>query len=604
MGRVIAVTLESGSLRMIFWLMILTTVASALPTYDREDPFEMTVIHINDFHAHFQEMSVTTSRCRAVNSADCFGGVARVHQRQKEIREEDPEAIFLNAGDFYQGTAWYTKLKYGPMVEFGNLLNYTAMGVGNHDFDDSVEGFVPFAEQVNFPLLGANINSSLSSFTENNHYNKSTVVMVKGRLVGIIGYVTRSTEYNFPLHEVAFGDEIEAVQKEAKSLREQGVEIIIALGHSGYDIDQELARSVPELDLVVGGHSHTFLYTQSPDEPLPSIEEPKGEYPTYITQESGKVVPVVQAYCYTKYLGQLKLRFDSNGDLLTPVQSEGVVLAVPELLDGSTIPSTEALEAMEKWKANLTEFQEVLGQNEVLLEERGASEESNIGDVICDAFASAHPNTRIAFDNNGGIRSSLEVGEILYDDLLYILPFENTVDLVTMKGSGIRNVLEQACFKINPDDVNDYYGSFGYQVAGLRFKVVVTADNAGDRVKNLNVKNEDGNYGDIEDETIYNVALPSFLAGGFHQNKTQRQIRSSGIFDSEILTHVPGDKTIYQAMRDWVKANSPIHQEVEGRFTVTSIDGIGEGKINGKSNSGPFVPSFLTFLLGLSIFLL
>ena len=102
------------------------------------------------------------------NSADCFGGVARVHQRQKEIREEDPEAIFLNAGDFYQvsrfdlicvcvfilnvsktqGTAWYTKLKYGPMVEFGNLLNYTAMGVGNHDFDDSVEGFVPFAEQV------------------------------------------------------------------------------------------------------------------------------------------------------------------------------------------------------------------------------------------------------------------------------------------------------------------------------------------------------------------------------------------------------------------------------------------------------------------------
>ena len=91
-----------------------------------------------------------------------------------------------------QGTAWYTKLKYGPMVEFGNLLNYTAMGVGNHDFDDSVEGFVPFAEQVedcekclfcqiqvNFPLLGANINSSLPSFTETNHYNK--VKLVTGR---------------------------------------------------------------------------------------------------------------------------------------------------------------------------------------------------------------------------------------------------------------------------------------------------------------------------------------------------------------------------------------------------------------------------------------
>ena len=84
------------------------------------------------------------------------------------------------------------------------------------------------------------------------------------------------------------------------------------------------------------------------------------------------------------------------------------MLAVPELLDGSTTPSSEALEAMEKWKANLTEFQEVLGQNEVLLEERGASEESNIGDVICDAFASAHPNTRY-FKFGRRIQISVEI---------------------------------------------------------------------------------------------------------------------------------------------------------------------------------------------------
>ena len=58
------------------------------------------------------------------------------------------EHLFISDVSKTQGTAWYTKLKYGPMVEFGNLLNYTAMGVGNHDFDDSVEGFVPFAEQV------------------------------------------------------------------------------------------------------------------------------------------------------------------------------------------------------------------------------------------------------------------------------------------------------------------------------------------------------------------------------------------------------------------------------------------------------------------------
>ena len=58
----------------------------------------------------------------------------------------------------------------------------------------------------------------------------------------------------------------------------------------------------------------------------------------------------------------------------------------------------------------------------------------------------------------------IKVGDILYDDLLYILPFENTVDLVTMKGRGIRNALEKACHNINHEDVNEYYGSFGYQV--------------------------------------------------------------------------------------------------------------------------------------------
>ena len=75
-----------------------------------------------------------------------------------------------------------------------------------------------------------------------------------------------------------------------------GVEIIIAVGHAGYTVDKELARRVGEVDLVVGRHSHTFLYTGPP----PSVERPQaqGEYPTYVVQDSGRVVPVVQAYCY------------------------------------------------------------------------------------------------------------------------------------------------------------------------------------------------------------------------------------------------------------------------------------------------------------------
>ena len=87
--------------------------------------------------------------------------------------------------------------------------------------------------------------------------------------------------------------------------------IIIAVGHSGFKKDKEIAKQVPLVDVVVGGHSNTFLYTGTP----PSNDRPVGEYPTIVEQMSGKIVPVVQAYAYTKYLGYLDLTFDDSGNL-------------------------------------------------------------------------------------------------------------------------------------------------------------------------------------------------------------------------------------------------------------------------------------------------
>ena len=96
-------------------------------------------------------------------------------------------------------------------------------------------------------------------------------------------------------------------------MKAEGVDILIALGHSGYTEDKRIAREVPDIDVVVGGHSNTFLYSGD----KPSNEPIEGPYPTLINQtgSTAKVVPVVQAYAYTKYLGYLKLTFDKNGDL-------------------------------------------------------------------------------------------------------------------------------------------------------------------------------------------------------------------------------------------------------------------------------------------------
>ena len=110
---------------------------------------------------------------------------------------------------------------------------------------------------------------------------------------------------------VKFLDEITSINAEAQRLNDNGVNIIIAVGHSGFKKDKEIAKHVPLVDVVIGGHSNTFLYTGTP----PSNEVPVGPYPTIVVQSSGKKVPVVQAYAYTKYLGHLNLKFDENGKL-------------------------------------------------------------------------------------------------------------------------------------------------------------------------------------------------------------------------------------------------------------------------------------------------
>lgn len=91
--------------------------------------------------------------------------------------------------------------------------------------------------------------------------------------------------------------------EEAQALKNKGVNIIIALGHSGYDTDKEIAKNCALVDVVIGGHSNTFLYSGA----QPDIENIDGLYPTVITQSGGKRVPVVQAYAFTKYLGELEL---------------------------------------------------------------------------------------------------------------------------------------------------------------------------------------------------------------------------------------------------------------------------------------------------------
>ena len=241
---------------------------------------------------------------------------------------------------------------------FNNLLNFDAITLGNHELDDGVGGLVPFLHNQTAPCVVSNINISqtpdMSGLT-----TPSIVLNVGDRRVGIVGYLTQETTEVSNPGKLIITEEISAVRREAEKLEREGVDIILGLGHSGYQKDLEIAEKVPQIDAVIGGHTHSFLYSANRKNPSNNIIE--GPYPTIVTKQNGKKAAVVQAYAYTKYLGHLRLTFDSAGDLVSWTGS-------PKLLDGKIKEDEEIRAELLNWKYELNKIgKDLVGFTDVVL---------------------------------------------------------------------------------------------------------------------------------------------------------------------------------------------------------------------------------------------
>lgn len=130
------------------------------------------------------------------------------------------------------------------------------------------------------------------------------------------GFLTPDTVFlSSPGDLVQFRDETESIREEIARIKANNseVNIFIALGHSGLERELEIAKAIPDLDLVVGGHSHSFMYSRTP---LPSSDKPEGEYPEVIDHGSGNKTLYVQAFAFGKYFGKLDLIFNEDGQVI------------------------------------------------------------------------------------------------------------------------------------------------------------------------------------------------------------------------------------------------------------------------------------------------
>ncbi|KAM9156279.1 5'-nucleotidase [Pangshura tecta] len=530
--------------------------------------FQLTLLHTNDVHARVEQTSSDSGKCQSRTRGrplDCYGGVARRYTKVREIRATHPNVLLLDAGDQYQGTVWFSYFKGREVVRFMNLLGYDAMALGNHEFDNGLDGLLdPLLKNVNFSILSANIQASRSIAPRiAGYFQPYKILHVGSEKIGIVGYTTKETSFlSNPGKDIYFEDEIEALQPHVDKLTTLGVNKIIALGHSGFTVDQKIAQKVRGVDVVIGGHTNTFLYTGPP----PSSEMPAGNYPFLVKSDDGRQVPVVQAYAFGKYLGYLNVTFDDQGNV---IKTSGN----PILLN-SSIPEDRVLkEEVDKWKIQLNNFSsQVIGKTIVYL--NGTSQacrfqECNLGNLICDAtiynnLKHQDENTwnhvSMCIINGGGIRSPIDEhnnnGTITMEDLLAVLPFGSTFDLIELKGSTLKEAFEHG--------VRRHGQGTGelLQVGGIHV-VYDLSRPPGSRVVSIEVLCTACRvpaYVPLQMDETYKVILPSFLQQGGD---------GYSMLKNKSLSHYQGDLDV-EVVSTYISRMGHVYPAVEGRVKFSA----------------------------------
>lgn len=318
--------------------------------------------------------------------------------------------------------------------------------------------------------------------------------------------------------KLKFLDEASQIKIESQILKQQGVDIIIVLSHCGLDVDRQIAQKVGnDVDIIVGGHSHTFMYTG--DNP-PGPDTPQAQYPETVVDNTGNEVLIVQASALAKYIGEIVLYFDKNGKV---VKYKGA----PVYLDNSVIPDPDIVAALQPYKEEVDVVAKVvIGSSLVELDARDCNfGDCNIGNLITDSFVDWYaqkPTTNdrewtvasIAMTNVGGIRTSLNAKTVNYGDLKTVIPFDNTLDLIDLKGEDLWDTIEYSLTKSFSNE--SFVGAHLLQVSGLKIVADVRKE-IGHRLLSVDVLCRECDipeYSPLNKTEFYRIIATSFLIQG------------------------------------------------------------------------------------------
>ena len=396
---------------------------------------QVVIYHTNDVHGHLQGDG---------SSAVGIDYVAALHASA-------PNSLLVDAGDATQGMPVVSLSKGASAIELMNAAGYDAMCLGNHEFDFGQEVLLTNAEAAEFPMLSANVvrkdsGDALLAGVGACGDGATAVLECAGRHIGVFGITTASTSHSTSpanVEGLQFEDEVETARRCIADLASQGVDAIVALCHLGdgpvscraVDLAAELEpEEATMLCAIVDGHSHT----------VENIEV--------------NGVLVAQTGCNLANVGKLTLAFDADGsvsaieELLDPETVAQATDPAPEVAEvlAEVSAEQEALMAQMLFDTPTTLWAGWLSESAISAPTRAV--ETNLGDVVCDAFRAAagaylegeglESMPVVAVENGGGIREAFARGMVSMGNLVATFPFSNTVVLKKITPRVLRDLFE------------------------------------------------------------------------------------------------------------------------------------------------------------------
>ncbi|XP_037509611.1 protein 5NUC [Rhipicephalus sanguineus] len=551
-------------------LAVLASIVLRLRHGAASGELNLTIIHTNDIHAHLDESNKYGGTCfdGNVTNSTCVGGVARIVAKMKEIRANVTNSLFVNAGDFFQGTPYYTLFKSRVISAVMSQMDYDYACLGNHEFDDGPANLAPFLQKMkeyNVTIVGTNTNFSQDPHLKTYDLVKSAVKIIDGIKIGIIGAVIPTTKYGSnPGPNVEFYDEKVSFRNEVDYLVSKNVNIIIAITHSGFDREVDIVTNITEIDILVGGHTNTFLYTGTDH---PKEDKPEGPYPYVVNRTDGSKALVVQDFRFGKYLGRLDVTFNSTGHVVSWGGN-------PVLLNVSVEEDYEMICVLEPFKQNLTErMKQVVGSTRVLMEHKHdicRMQECNLGNLIADAYfeyyldeenTTSGPNwseLNGAVVTAGSIRTGLpSFYNVTWGDVVSTLPYGNSLVTVTLSGIDLWNMFENSVTMYNT--TREMQKGRFLQVSGFRVEYNLTTEN--NRVISVNVLCANCSvpiYEPLKCQATYKIVTSDYVARGGDGYKFSNSVIVSDVGPIE-----------YEALEKYIAKMSPIWTPDEGRIKIT-----------------------------------